>query len=157
MRKVIVTALALFPMLLHAQANTPAKTQSSSAASTLQAELGRPMEFSAAVNTTRSATPAATPPRVSTGVVAPKLLSTVDISSEGINAIPGIRKKYVLEMTVDKNGEPSNVKIVESTGPTMDKNVLEAVRQYRFKPGTLDHQPVSFPVSLAIVVKSPDL
>jgi hypothetical protein len=31
------------------------------------------------------------------------------------------------------------------------------VRQYRFKPGTLDHQPVSFPVSLAIVVKSPDL
>jgi TonB family protein len=157
MRKVIVTALALFPMLLHAQANSPAKTQTSGTASTLQAELGRPKEFSAAVDTTRSATPAATPLRVSTGVVAPKILSTVDISSEGINAIPGITKKYVLEMTVDQNGEPSNVKIVQSTSATMDKNVLDAVRQYRFKPGTLDHQPVSFPVSLAVVVKSPDL
>jgi TonB family protein len=157
MRKVIVTALALFPVLLHAQANSPAKTQTSGTASTLQAELGRPKEFSAAVDTTRSATSAATPLRVSTGVVAPKILSTVDISSEGINAIPGITKKYVLEMTVDQNGEPSNVKIVQSTSATMDKNVLDAVRQYRFKPGTLDHQPVSFPVSLAVVVKSPDL
>jgi TonB family protein len=157
MRKVIVTALALFPMLLHAQANTPAKTQSSGAASTLQAELGRPKEFSAAVDTTRSVTPAATPLRVSTGVVAPKLLSTVDIPSDGINAIPGIRKTYVVEMTVDKNGEPSNVKIVESTGPTLDKNVLDAVRQYRFKPGTLDHQPIDFPVSLALEVKNPTL
>ena len=60
-------------------------------------------------------------------------------------------------MTVDKNGEPSNVKIVESTGPTLDKNVLDAVRQYRFKPGTLDHQPVDFPVSLALEVKNPTL
>jgi TonB family protein len=157
MRKVIVTALALFPMLLHAQANTPANAQSSGTASTLQAELGRPKEFSAAVDTTRSATPAATPLRVSSGVVVPKLLHTVDISSEGINAIPGIRKTYVVEMTVDKNGEPDNVRIVQSEAATMDKNVLDAVRQYRFKPGTLDHQPISFPVSLALVVKSPNL
>jgi len=157
MRKVIVATLALFPMLLHAQANSPAKTQSDGTASTLQAELGRPNELSAAVDTTRSVKSAATPLRVSSGVVIPKLLYSVDISSEGAYVAPSIRKTYVVEMTVDTNGEPSDMKVVQSDNAVMSRNVLEAVRQYRFKPGTLDNQPINFPVSLEVVVKSPEL
>jgi hypothetical protein len=36
----------------------------------------------------------------------------------------------------------------------MDKNVLAAVRQYRFTPGTLDGEPTSVPVNLEVVLRS---
>jgi TonB family protein len=157
MRRVIVAALALSPMLLHAQANSPAKTQSNGTASTLQAELGRPNAFNAAVDTTHSVKSAATPLRVSSGVVAPKLVYSVDVSSEGAYVAPSIRKTYVVELTVDTNGAPSDMKVIHSDNAVMSRNVLEALRQYRFKPGTLDNQPINFPVSLEVVVKSPEL
>jgi hypothetical protein len=157
MRKVIMAALALSPMLLHAQANSPAKTQSVGTASTLQAELGRPDALSAAVNTTRDAKPAATPLRVSSGVVAPKLVHTVDVSAEGTFTALLTAKTYVIEMTVSKNGDPSDLKVTQSDNAVMSRNILEAVRQYRFKPGTLDNQPIDFPLALEVVVKAPQI
>ena len=74
MRKVIVATLALTPMLLHAQANSPAQTQSSPS-STLQSKLVQPKEF----NTSEADHGAASvaPLRISTGVTAPKLVHTV--------------------------------------------------------------------------------
>ncbi len=50
MRKVIVAALALSPILLHAQANSPAQPQSTSSP-TLQSKLVRPAEFSDSTTT----------------------------------------------------------------------------------------------------------
>lgn len=155
MRKVIVATLALFPMLLHAQANTPATTQSAGAASTLQAELGRPKDLLAAADTNRGTVPAATPLRISSGVVAPKLVYSTAIPAEGTYRPISVKQTYVVEMMVDPNGLPSEVKILESAGATMDRNVVQAVKQYRFKPGTLDNQPISFPVKLAVVVDNP--
>lgn len=152
-----MAALALSPMLLHAQANSPAKTQSVGTASTLQAELGRPDALSAAVDTARNAKPAATPLRVSSGVVAPKLVRIVDVSAEGTFTAPLTAKTYVVEMTVSKNGDPSDMKIVQSDNALMSRNVLEAVKQYHFKPGTLDDQPIDFPLSLEVVVKAPQI
>jgi len=46
-------------------------------------------------------------------------------------------------MLVDEKGVPSDLKVVNSIGAEMDKNVLEAVSQYRFKPGTLDSKPAA--------------
>jgi TonB family protein len=156
MRKVIVAALVLSPMLLHAQANTPATTQPAGTASTLQAELARPKDLIAtAADTNRGTTPVAAPVRVSSGVVAPKLVYSIAVPAERIYRPISVRQTYVVEMMVDRNGLPSDLKIVESAGPTMDKNVLEAVKQYRFKPGTLDNQPISFPVKLAVVIDNP--
>src|ERR1700738_4248688 len=75
MRKAIVAYLAVFPMLLHAQANSPAHPQASSNLPTLQARLIEPKAFGAGSDSTN----AAAPRRVSTGVVAPKLTHTVYI------------------------------------------------------------------------------
>ncbi len=139
-------------MLLHAQANSPAKTQSSPTSSTLQSKLVQPSEIGAS-----GADHVAAPLRVSTGVVAPKLIHTIpvesalDPSSIGFNT----DRKTVVEMIVDTNGKPTDLKITRSLGPTMDKHVLAAVSQYRFTPGTLDGQPAPVPVNLEVTLRNP--
>jgi TonB family protein len=152
MRKVIVATLALTPMLLHAQANSPAKTQSSPTSSTLQSKLVQPGELNGS-----EAAHVAAPLRVSTGVVAPKLIHTIavesdpDLSPFGFNT----ERKTTVEMVVDATGKPTDLKIVRSLGPTMDKHVLVAVSQYRFTPGTLDGQPAPVPVNLEVTLLGP--
>jgi TonB family protein len=155
MRKVIVAILALTPMLLHAQANSPAQTQSPGTPTTLQSKLVQPKEFNA--SEADHGTAHATPVRISTGVVPPKLISTVQIESDSEATPRGftLDRKTVVEMKVDATGKPSDLKIVGSLGPAMDHNVLAAVSQYRFTPGTLDGQPTTVPVNLEIVLRSP--
>lgn len=149
MRKVIMAALALSPMLLHAQANSPLQPRSTVVPATLHAELGKPEEFRSA-DTTRTTT--STPLRVSTGVIAPKLIHSIDISTKGDvewTVVP-MRRTAVVSMIVNSDGKPTDLKMVHSLGDVMDKNVLEAVSQYRFKPGSVSHQPIAAPVNLEI-------
>jgi TonB family protein len=145
MRKVILAAtLAMSPMLLHAQAHSPAKTE----AGTLQSSLVQPDDFAA------DHSAAATPLRVTTGVTAPKLISTAEIfSTDEWYSHSAFSKKVVVEMLVDEKGVPSDLKVVNSIGTEMDKNVLAAVGRYRFKPGTLDNKPVAVPLKLEIVMR----
>jgi TonB family protein len=146
MRKVILATLALSPMLLHAQANSPAQPQ----ASTLQSRLEQPNEFAA----DRGAALASL--RISTGVVAPKLIYSTAIASTDEWSVrrSTIDKKVVVEMLVDEKGVPSDLKVINSIGTEMDKNVLSAVSQYRFKPGTLDSRPATVPLKLEILLHS---
>jgi TonB family protein len=155
MRKVILATLALSPMLLYAQAQTPAQSPTSSPTPVLQSKLVKPKELSAAANT-RASVPTTAARRVSTGVTPPKLIETVEIISD--NAWPwviaGRDRKVVVTMLVDESGKPSDLKIVQSAGPDMDKNVLAAVSQYRFRPATLDNAPVAMPLNLDILMRS---
>lgn len=154
MRKAIVALLALTPIVLHAQATPPAPTDTSPQATVLQSKLIQPSEIGAP--DIRSANPAKLL-RVSTGVAAPKLISTVDITraSDLLWHLPGTEQIIVVEMTVDATGIPTDLKVVESADPAVNSNVLEAVRQYRFKPGTVSGEPTAVPVRLQITMKSP--
>jgi len=154
MRKVIAATLALTPMLLHAQANSPAQTQLPAPPATLNSKLIQPKEFNSSEADHGIAHVA--PLRISTGVTAPKLISTVPIESDSDRTLQGfvVDRKTVVEMTVDATGKPSDLKIVRSLGPVMDKNVLVAVSQYRFTPGTLDGEPTAVPVVLEVVLRS---
>jgi hypothetical protein len=152
MRKVIVATLALTPMLLHAQANSPAQTQSSG--TTLQSKFIQPAELngSEADHGTVHA-----PIRVSTGVTAPKLISTVQVEADSDLTPRGFTfdRKTVVSMVVDATGKPTELKILKPINPVMDHNVLAAVSQYRFTPGTLDGEPTTVPVNLEVVLRSP--
>ena len=149
MRKVIVATLALTPMLLHAQANSPAQTPSSATAP-LHSKLIQPKEF----NSSEADHGTVTPLRISTGVVAPKLIRTVQIESDSDRPSAfRIERKTKVAMTVDATGKPFELKIVQSLGPVMDRNVLAAVSQYRFTPGTLDGTPTAVPVNLEVVLR----
>jgi TonB family protein len=147
MRRVIVATLLLSPMLLHAQANSPAQPHTSA----LQAKLV-PAAFSSEADHGTAGT--TTPVRVSTGVNGPKLVHTVAVQSDS-DFTPAARfeRTAVVSMTVDADGKPSDLKIVQSVNPIMDKNVLAAVSQYRFTPGTLDNQPTAVPVNLEVVLR----
>ena len=150
MRRVIVATLALTPMLLHAQANSPAQTPSAPPAP-LHSKLIQPKEF----NSSEADHGTVAPVRISTGVVAPKLVRTVPIESDSdrTSTFP-VERKTTVAMTVDATGKPSQLKIVQSLGPVMDKNVLAAVSQYRFTPGTLDGTPTAVPVDLEVVLRT---
>jgi TonB family protein len=152
MRRVIVATLALTPMLLHAQANSPVQPQAS-APVTLQSKLVTPNDFSA--ETAAAAT--TTPIRISTGVIAPKLTYTVGVEATSDLAPEGFLndKKAVVSMTVDKAGVPSDLKIVKSVSPTMDKHVLAAVSQYRFKPAMLNGAPTPIQLNLEVTLHNP--
>jgi TonB family protein len=155
MRKVIAATLALTPMLLHAQVNSPAQTQTSGTSTTLQSKLVQPKEINS--SEADHGTAHVAPSRISTGVIAPKLISTVQIESDSIATPRGfnLERKTVVAMMVDATGKPSDLKILHSLGAVMDRNVLSAVSQYRFTPGTLDGQPTTVPVNLEVVLRSP--
>ena len=43
--------------------------------------------------------------------------------------------------------------IEQGFGPVVDQEVLKAVSQFRFEPGTLDGQPFALPVRLQVVIQ----
>ena len=149
-RKIVTSAFVLSPILLLAQASPPAQTSP-------------PAEMSSLIQPAKSATPrtdessitsTSTPVRISDGIVAPKLIHSADIKWAGDG--DSADKIVVVHFIVDPTGKPVNLSIVSSTSPTMNRNVLEAVKQYRFQPGTLDHSPYSVPMNLEVVLRSPN-
>ena len=151
-RKIITSAFVLSPILLLAQASPPAQPKTPS----------RPAEISRLVqptnstpgNTEASTTSNSAPIRVSNGIVAPKLIHSAAIQWAG-DAYPD-DKIVVVHFTVDPTGKPVDISIVSSSSPTMNRSVLEGVKQYRFQPGTLDNSPYSVPMNLQIVLRSPN-
>jgi TonB family protein len=47
-----------------------------------------------------------------------------------------------IHLIVEKDGTPSHIKVVRGTGYGLSEKAVEAVSQYRFKPGTLLGEPV---------------
>ncbi len=131
MRNITVAILSLSSLMLHAQANTPAQTQVAS---------NGPVQVK----------------RVSTGVIAPKLIYKVDViaDSNGTARMIGSECTVVVGMVVDKTGKPSDLKIIKSAGPGVDASVLTAVSQYRFTPGMVSNQPIATPLNLELVISN---
>ena len=103
--------------------------------------------------------PAQTQPqvkRISTGVIAPKLIYKVDVvaDSTGTARLLDNETKVVVGMIVDKTGKPSDLKILQSAGAGVDASVLAAVSQYRFTPGMVSNQPVATPLNLEVVISN---
>jgi TonB family protein len=124
MRNITVAILSLSSFMLHAQASTPAQTQVASNG----------------------------PVRISTGVIAPKLIYKVDVYAD--STVPARDTTVVVGMIVDKTGKPSDLKIVRSADPALDQSVLSAVSQYRFTPGTVSNEPVAIPLNLEVVISN---
>ena len=89
--------------------------------------------------------------KISTGVVAPKLVKSARIETESVS-VTGDRPAIV-SMVVDETGKPTALKIVQSSTQATDKNVLEAVSQFRYVPGTVSGQVVDVPVNLVLTIQ----
>ncbi len=81
-------------------------------------------------------------PRPGHSISAPQLIDKVEpeFSEEARKA------KYsgvvVLQIEVDTNGKARRVRVVQSPGLGLDKKAVDAVLQWRFKPGYQDGKPV---------------
>jgi periplasmic protein TonB len=84
------------------------------------------------------------------GVAAPQLISSVDpeFSDEARRAkFQGV---CVVSLVVDAQGNPQRVQVVRHLGMGLDQRAVAAVRQYRFKPATLQGKPVPVEVNIEV-------
>jgi len=95
---------------------------------------------------------APTPIRVSSGVTEPVLVNSAYLSvpsGYSIDAIPN-DAQVGLSLTINEKGQPENIQVTKSYSKFWDARVIETVREFRFKPGTVDNQPT--PIDMNLVV-----
>jgi TonB family protein len=80
--------------------------------------------------------------RIGGGVSAPGVLSKVEpeYSEEARKA--KWQGTVVVSVIVDEVGRPRNVRVLRSLGLGLDQKAVEAVSQWKFKPGLKDGKPV---------------
>jgi TonB family protein len=59
-------------------------------------------------------------------------------------------QQVVVSFTVDETGKPQNVHLSKGANPIVDERVLNAVRQYRYAPATLNGQKVAADINLEV-------
>jgi len=183
MRQVLVATLVLLPVLAHAQASTATGSPQSTPSANLQAKVVvQPVNFVRSAATPAAApAPTASAPRdvvqaevdpsfvenqtqpsgsiaytfvgsVSSEPVAPKLIHVVgrQIPVNRLTADNDVAVRFV----VSPDGVPEKLTIAKSAGAEMDEKTLEAVRQYRFKPATLNNRPVEAEVTVEVKVQN---
>jgi len=99
-------------------------------------------------------TPPQTPPpadlKLSKDINAPSALKLEEARYSDYARRHKISGVCMLKLTVDTNGLPQDIHVVQNLDPSLDWNAYEAVSQYRFKPATKDGEPV--PVQITIQV-----
>jgi len=117
-----------------------------------------PVMFTASAVASQPATDAAPSNqvrRVSTGVVAPKLLKStnVDIPADAFDAVLPPNAEVGLKVDIDEQGNARDIQVIKPLNSDLDARVVAAVSKFRFAPATLDNQAISDTIDLNIVVK----
>lgn len=123
-------------------------------------QLAPPAELARALTPVRAVAPA--PPnlapgeqisRVGGGVSAPSVISRQNpaYSREALQA--KLEGAVTLSIVVDKQGAATNIQVVKSLGLGLDEKAIEAVRQWKFRPGQKDGQPVNVRATVQVNFK----
>jgi TonB family protein len=56
----------------------------------------------------------------------------------------------VLDLIVDPNGLPTNIRVASALGMGLDEKAIEAVKHWRFQPALKDGRPVPYEISLEV-------
>jgi TonB family protein len=94
--------------------------------------------------------------RVSTGVIEPQILhykKVIPSPAPTVDAAFTSNAKLMLHLKLNKNGKVRDVRILKSDDPSLDKPVLEAVRQFNWLPARLDQHRVPVGVTLTVFVR----
>jgi TonB family protein len=87
---------------------------------------------------------------VGNGVTPPALTYSVDAEFTQKAKQAKYQGVSVVQCVVDTHGMPQHVHTVKKLKMGLDEKAIEAVRQYRFKPGTLDGKPVSVAITIEV-------
>ncbi len=95
-----------------------------------------------------------TPVRVSAGAIPPAVLGAPVISlpdSTLIDLLPE-GAKVGLSLTVNKNGQAENIRVIKPFNAFVDNRLVEAVNLMHFRPATVDGQPTAADMNLEVTV-----
>jgi len=82
------------------------------------------------------------------GVTAPVVLYKIEPEYTDEARKARIQGTVILELQVDTDGRPQHIQVRQSLGLGLDERAVEAVRQWKFRPGQLNGHPV---VTVALV------
>ena len=82
----------------------------------------------------------------------PVLIKAVDPAYPEVARQARLEGIVVLEFTIGVDGRVSDVKVIKSK-PLLDEAAVEAVKQWRYKPGQIDGKPASFTATTSITFK----
>jgi protein TonB len=84
------------------------------------------------------------------GVTAPTLVSRVspEFTEEARQA--NFEGNVAIQLVVDQQGNPQNIRVVRRAGMGLDEKAMEAVRQYRFHPATFQGHPVAVQIVIDV-------
>jgi TonB family protein len=88
--------------------------------------------------------------RVGDGITAPRLIFKVEPQYTETARAAKFQGTVLLYIEVQPDGRAANIRVQRSLGLGLDEKAIEAVQQWRFKPGTKDGSPV--PVAATIEV-----
>jgi TonB family protein len=80
--------------------------------------------------------------RVGGGVSQPELVFKVDPEYSEQARKAKFQGTVVLNLVVQRDGSVRDIKIINSLGLGLDEKAIEAVKQWRFRPGQKNGQPV---------------
>ena len=101
----------------------------------------------------RAQAPSVPPYRVGGDVKAPVVISRVEPAypeEARVNRISGI---VIVEALIDRNGDVRNVQVLKPLPYGLDQAAVDAVKQWKFRPGTLAGEPVDVLFNLTINFK----
>jgi TonB family protein len=88
--------------------------------------------------------------RMGKGVTAPRLIYQTDpeFSEEARKA--KYQGNCVLDLVVDANGHPTNIRILNALGMGLDEKAIESVKHWKFEPGKKDGRGVAVEIAVEV-------
>jgi TonB family protein len=90
---------------------------------------------------------------ISEGMTPPKVMNSIDPSSNEYAQKYGIAGMELLRTVVDANGVPRQMAIARPIGFGLDEKAVDAIKNSRFRPATLNGQPVPVVVDLVVTFR----
>ncbi len=90
---------------------------------------------------------------MSDGMTPPKVLNSIDPSSNEYAQKFGIAGMELLRTVVDANGIPRQMAIARPIGFGLDEKAVDAIKNSHFRPATLNGQPVPVVIDLVVTFR----
>jgi periplasmic protein TonB len=88
--------------------------------------------------------------KVGGGISAPQAITTPDPEYTEEARSAKTQGTCVLQLVVDQQGHPRDIRVVRSLGHGLDAKAIDAVKQWRFQPAMKDGQPVNVLISVEV-------
>lgn len=88
--------------------------------------------------------------KIGANISAPVVLHSVEAEFSDEARRAGYQGISIISLIVDAEGNPQNIRVVRALGMRLDEKAIEAIRQYKFKPGMKDG---TTPVPVAITIE----